>query len=128
MIKNIKDAPRWGTRHFCSALHVDSNAASGHGQLGNRLGRSSWLSLAIERAAFGQRQPNIPHCHAELVSASHETLKQVQGDDKGGVQGGKYARCFHVARNKVYSRPHSNLTFAVKHTVFGRSNVLRLQT
>ena len=41
-----------GTRHGRYALHVESNAASGHEQHGNRLGRSSWLSLAIKRATF----------------------------------------------------------------------------
>ena len=35
-----------GTRHKRDALHVESNAASGHEQRGNQLGRSSWLSLA----------------------------------------------------------------------------------
>ena len=62
-----------GTRH---GRYAQNDVCSRHEQHGNRLGRSSWLSLAIKRATF---------CHAELVSASHieKTLKQVQGDDKG---------------------------------------------
>ena len=59
-----------------------ARTASGHGQRGSQ-------TFAVKHAVFGRRQPNIPHRHAELVSASHkgkETLKQVQGDEEGGVR------------------------------------------